>query len=97
MPIINSHNSWNKLEEVWLGDVYPQQWYDHLPPQICDAFQHLTEITKEDLDVIKNALEVFGVTVRRPVYQNIDQYIQTDTEQLIKPQICPARPISNSW
>ena len=89
MPVINSHNSWSKLEEVWLGDVYPQQWYDHLPAQICDAFQELTEVTKEDLKVIGNALKSFGVTVQRPVYQNIDHYIQADTDQLIKPQICP--------
>jgi len=28
--IINSSNSWSSLKEVWLGDVYPADWYDHL-------------------------------------------------------------------
>jgi hypothetical protein len=89
MPIINSHNSWSKLEEVWLGDVYPRQWYDHLPAQTRDAFWHLTEITKEDLNKIEHTLKSFGVTVRRPVYESIDQYLQKDNGQLVKPQICP--------
>jgi hypothetical protein len=32
LPTINNHNSWDTLEEVWLGDVYPAEWYDHLEP-----------------------------------------------------------------
>lgn len=88
IPTINSHNSWSQLEEVWLGDVYPASWYDHLEPAIRDVFYRLTEITKEDLSAIQKTLESFNVTVRRPVYENIDNFIQGD-EQLTKPQICP--------
>jgi hypothetical protein len=89
IPIINSYNSWSKLEEVWLGDVYPVGWYDHLPTQIKDSFYQLTEITREDLNIIQKMIESFGVKVRRPTYENIDQYIDSYTGQLIKPQICP--------
>lgn len=88
IPIINSHNSWSPLQEVWLGDVYPAHWYDHLPAETRDAFYHLTQITQEDLVKIQRTIESFGVTVRRPVYENLDQFIQ-ESGQLVKPQICP--------
>lgn len=87
LPLINSHNSWSQLEEVWLGDVYPSSWYDHLEPKIKNIFQQLTEITKEDLTKIQNKLEEFGVVVQRPRYDNIDNYLINGN--LIKPQICP--------
>jgi len=87
--IINSSNSWSPLKEVWLGDVYPADWYDHLPTQVRDAFRTLTEITKEDLDTIQTTIESFGVRVRRPTYDNINSFIDTYTGQLIKPQITP--------
>jgi hypothetical protein len=89
LPLINSYNSWSKLEEVWLGDVYPTSWYDHLPTQIKDSFYRLTEITQEDLSTIQQMIESFGVKVRRPTYKTIDQYIDSCTGQLVKPQICP--------
>jgi hypothetical protein len=87
--IISSNNSWSPLKEVWLGDVYPADWYDHLSTQVRDAFRTITEITKEDLDIIQTTIESFGVHVRRPTYDNIDSFIDTYTGQLIKPQITP--------
>ena len=86
-PVINSHNSWSQLEEVWLGDVYPAAWYDHLEPAVRDVFQQLTSITQEDLRTIQQTLESIGVVVKRPVYNNIDDYVFN--EILTKPQICP--------
>jgi hypothetical protein len=85
---VNSWTSWGKLKEVWLGDVYPASWYDHLAPEVRDAFYKLTEITKEDLDKIQKKIESFGVTVARPRYDSIDDFI-TAGDQLIKPEICP--------
>jgi glycine amidinotransferase len=87
LPIINSHNSWSRLEEVWLGDVYPAHWYDHLDSQVRDIFYKLTEITQEDLNSIQKLLESFDITVQRPQYDNIDNFLINDN--LIKPQICP--------
>ena len=87
LPIINSHDSWSPLQEAWLGDVYPVSWYDHLETAVRDVFQELTEITQQDLVSIQRCLESFGITVRRPVYQNIDHYIRKG--HLVKPQICP--------
>lgn len=86
--IVNSHNNWSKLEEVWLGDVYPINWYDHLTPSVRDCFYELTEKTKNDLEIISNKLKEFGVVVRRPEYKVIDDHINK-FGQLVKPQICP--------
>jgi len=86
--IINSHNSWSQLEEVWLGDVYPESWYDHLEPEIRDVFQKITQITKQDLVIIQQTLESLGVVVRRPQYGNIDNFV--DSHGILKkPEICP--------
>jgi hypothetical protein len=86
-PVINSHNSWSQLEEVWLGDVYPAAWYDHLEPAVRDVFQQLTLITQEDLHSIQKTLESMNVVVRRPQYNNMDDYVFDGV--LTKPQICP--------
>ena len=88
MPLINSHNGWSPLQEVWLGDVYPASWYDHLAPDVRDVFYKLTEITKQDLDSIQRVLQNFGVTVHRPHYDHIENYIDPHNN-LRKPQICP--------
>lgn len=88
IPIVNSHNSWSKLEEVWLGDVYPASWYDHLEAKVRDCFYELTEKTQEDLKIIEKKLQEFGVTVCRPVYDNIDDYLDHNG-CLKKPEITP--------
>lgn len=87
LPVINSHDSWSQLEEVWLGDIYPASWYDHLTPEVRDVFYKLTEITQEDLAELQKTLEKFNIVVRRPHYESIENYLVND--QLIKPQICP--------
>lgn len=88
LPAINSHNSWSQLEEVWLGDVYPASWYSHLDSEVYEIFDQLTAITQQDLNVIQNTLQSLGVTVQRPSYQDINQYVDHN-EQLVKPEICP--------
>ncbi len=87
-PVINSHNSWSQLEEVWLGDVYPASWYNHLEPEVRDVFQELTEITQEDLNSIQHTLEQFNIKVQRPIYRDIDNFVYSDG-QLLKPSITP--------
>ena len=87
LPLINGHNSWSPLEEVWLGDVYPADWYDHLDRDVREVFQQLTEITKEDLSIIEKKLQSLGIVVRRPVYTDIEYYLKDGN--LVKPEICP--------
>jgi N-dimethylarginine dimethylaminohydrolase len=55
---------------------------------VRDVFQTITEITKQDLNIIQQTLEKFGVTVRRPEYNNIDDFVDKN-DVLIKPEICP--------
>lgn len=86
--LINSHNSWSQLEEVWLGDVYPAHWYEHLAPEIRDVFQQLTEITQQDLNAIQNKLQEHNIVVQRPRYNHIDHFLDSH-DQLLKPEICP--------
>lgn len=88
LPQINSHNGWSKLEEVWLGDVYPDNFFSHLPDEIEDVFCKINEITREDLSTISSKLQELQVDVVRPLYSNIDKHIGHD-QQLIKPEITP--------
>lgn len=89
MSVVNSFDNWSPLEEVWLGDVYPASWYDHLEPEVRDCFYEITQRTKDDLDAIQRTLESLGVTVCRPTYDCIDNYINEYDNHLIKPEICP--------
>ncbi len=89
IPNINSHNSWSKLEEVWLGDVYPREWYNHLEPEVRDVFYRITDTTKEDLSVIEKFLSDSGIKVIRPQYKNIDDHLDFGGNMLIKPEITP--------
>jgi hypothetical protein len=77
MSLVNSNCGFTKLEEVWLGDVYPASFYDHLPSAVRDAFYTITEWTKEDLAPIEHKLQELGVTVRRPEYLSIDDCLNT--------------------
>jgi hypothetical protein len=87
---ISSYDSWTRLEEVWLGDCYPAQFYDHLAPEVRDCFYKITEITQEDLTVIQRKLESFDITVRRPKYTSVDQYLISHFgDSLEKPLITP--------
>lgn len=87
------HNNWDPLEEIWLGDVYPEHFYDDLEPDIRDSFKLLTQWTKEDLDTIQKKFEEFNVKVVRPLIDDdvsLYQYtLNGETTVLSKPPICP--------
>lgn len=92
MSITNVYTKWGRLEEVWLGDVYPTHFYDHLESEIRDVFYEITEKTKEDLAVIHRKLEEFGVIVQRPQYNKFEDFVNTVGPlkgQLRKPSITP--------
>ena len=88
LPLIHSNDPFTQLEEVWLGDVYPHEFYDHLDPDVRDVFYRITDMTKQDLDHIQRALESMGVRVQRPRYGRIDDHLDYKG-QLVKPEICP--------
>ena len=41
--MINSNFGFTPLKEVWLGDCYPESWYDHLPNEIADPFRQINK------------------------------------------------------
>lgn len=84
-------NGWDPLEEIWLGDVWPETFYDDLESEIRDSFCQLTEWTKHDLNIIQKKLEELGVVVRRPVIDinNKQLYCDYETNKLYKPPITP--------
>jgi glycine amidinotransferase len=87
--MISSHNGWNPLEEVWVGDTYPEHFYSHLPNKIQDSLGKITEWTKHDLGLLEKKLIDLGVVVRRPEFSNqVDDYIDYQ-DNLVKPPICP--------
>ena len=85
--MISSHTGFQPLKTVWLGDVYPPHFYDHLSSELQDCLGKLTEITKNDLEQIKKKLVELGVEVQQPKFQNVDPYIFNG--KLSKPPICP--------
>lgn len=86
--MINSNFGFTPLKEVWLGDCYPASFYDHYPSDIRDAFQLITEWTKEDTNRLQLFLESRGITVRRPTFYNIEYYLD-QKDNLVKPPITP--------
>jgi hypothetical protein len=86
--MINSNFGFTPLKEVWLGDCYPESFYDHLPNNIADPFKQITQWTKEDTGKLQSFLESRGITVRRPVFTSIDDYIN-EFDSLVRPPVTP--------
>jgi len=86
-----AYNGWDPLEEIWLGDVWPESFYNDMEPQVRDSFCQITEWTKHDLNIIQQKLEDLGVVVRRPVIDesNKQLYCDKNTNRLFKPPIVP--------
>lgn len=88
MTKINSNFGFSPLKEVWLGDCYPESYYDHLPNEIADPLCQITQWAKEDLTKLQIFLESRGITVQRPQFNTIDNYVNSQ-DNLIRPPITP--------
>jgi len=86
--IISSHSQWQPLQEVWIGGTYPSNFYRHLGAKSHDLFSQITEITKKDFDGLAQVLENLGVTVVRPTFDRIDDYLD-EQDNLLKPPVSP--------
>jgi hypothetical protein len=86
--MINSNFGFTPLKELWLGNCYPEHFYDHLPNEIADPFKLITEQTEEDTGRLQRFLEERGIIVRRPVFDSIDTYIDGHGN-LVKPPVTP--------
>lgn len=86
--MINSHFGFTPLKELWLGDCYPESFYDHLPNEIADPLRKITQYTKEDTARLQRFLETRGIIVRRPVFGPIENYLN-QRDHLVRPPVTP--------
>jgi hypothetical protein len=86
--LINSNFGFTPLREVWLGDCYPESWYDHLPNDVADPMRMITEWTKQDVAKLQKFLEDRGIYVRRPVFEKIEDHLDHQ-DNLKRPPITP--------
>lgn len=86
--MINSNFGFTPLKEVWLGDTYPESFYDHLPNQVADALCQITQWCKEDTSKLQKFLESKDIIVQRPQFDSIDDHLGKN-ELLVRPPICP--------
>ncbi len=91
--IINSHNSWDSLEEIIVGRadfarippldssmknfMYAHLSKDEIKKHVGPYNQNILEEAKEDLDILSEVLEDCGVIVHRPERQFSHLQIQT--------------------
>ena len=87
--MVNSYTGFDRLREVWLGNCYPAEFYSDHEPAVREAFEHITEITQEDLAYIERVLEQLGVTVRRPEFSDCKEDDTNSHGALIKPPMMP--------
>jgi hypothetical protein len=85
---VSSHSQWQPLKEVWVGGTYPADFYQHLGNKSHDIFAKITEITNKDFDNLTDTLEKLGVTVVRPQFDRIDDFLD-EHDHLLKPPVSP--------
>jgi hypothetical protein len=85
--MISSHSGFQPLKTVWLGDVYPESFYDSFDSELRDSLCQLTDTTKSDLLNVEKKLTELGVVVQRPEFTSVDVYMSNG--KLTKPPICP--------
>jgi hypothetical protein len=86
--IVSSHSQFQPLKEVWIGGAYPQHFYQHLGPRLHDLFCKITEITQRDFDNLSRVIQDLGITVIRPRFDRVDDYLD-EHDNLLKPPISP--------
>lgn len=89
MSIISSHTGFQPLKEVWLGDSYPDNFFEQLKnSKLRDLCLNINEKTKQDLNKIEKLIESFDVKVCRPKFESVDHYLD-EQGNLLKPPITP--------
>jgi|14BtaG_2_1085337.scaffolds.fasta_scaffold09944_3 hypothetical protein len=74
MGVINCNTGFQPLKECWLGDCYRPEFFDYVDnTKVKNVLRQITEETIEDLENIKEVLESYGVTVKRPRVFDFDQ------------------------
>jgi hypothetical protein len=77
MNVINSHTSWQPLEEVIVGRCYDPNYFDFIDnTQVRNQLQQILAETVEDLDNLQRTIEQYGARVLRPDLPDRDQFQQ---------------------
>ena len=87
-PLISSHTNFQPLKEAWLGDVYPDDFAEVIDPKYREFLHNISEKTRKDLQRLESKMQELGITVRRPEFNCIDEFLD-EHDNLIKPPICP--------
>jgi len=87
-PIISSHTGFQPLKEVWVGDCYPSTFAEVLDSQYRDLFCKINEKTQQDLNQLVKKLKELDIVVRRPEFNDVNDYID-EFDNLLKPPITP--------
>lgn len=90
--MINSHTSWQPLEEVIVGRAYDPDYFDFIDnAQVRAQLQQILAETAEDLDNLSRTIEQYGARVHRPklVDKQWFQQQQTSGQSIPLPPLTP--------
>ncbi len=91
MQIINSHTSWQPLEEVIVGRTFTSQHFEFLKDrQVFRQLEQILEETAEDLDNLQRTIEQYGAAVRRPDLPDVHEFHR----QQLQDQGAPLPPLT---
>jgi hypothetical protein len=88
MSLVSVYCQYDPLEEVWLGDCYPAEFYQGFDPEVRSVFERITDITRTDLNNFEQIFKSLGIVVRRPVFTQVEDFVDSQG-RLLKPPIAP--------
>jgi len=90
--LVNSHTSWQPLEEVIVGKVYTPDYFDFIQDDnIKSQLSRILEESIEDLDNLETVIKKFGAKVLRPDLPDINKWqkSQINNQSVSIPPLTP--------
>jgi hypothetical protein len=88
--MLSSYCNFDPLKEIWLGDVYPSEFFDQCDNlKNLDAIKLINDTTLEDLAQIETVLRSLGIKVSRPKFTGAASDYMDSNGNLLKPPITP--------
>lgn len=90
--LVNSHTSWQPLEEVIVGRAYTPEYFNFIKDsKVRDQLQQILVETAEDLDNLQKIIESYGARVLRPTLIDINQFQswQIENQSVPMPPLTP--------
>jgi len=76
--LIQSYTSWQPLQEVIVGQVYPPKYFNYIKdPVVRGQLSQILDETTEDLDNLSDTIQKYGAKVHRPELFDLDQWNET--------------------